>query len=371
MSMHPRAARRILMTVDTVGGVWTYAMELAGTLCQGGAEILLASMGRLPTDDQRQEAAAIPSLELRESCFKLEWMENPWEEVRQAGDWLLELEDRFDPDVVHLNGYTHATLPWEAPVIVVAHSCVLSWWKAVKGECAPASWNYFRSCVEAGLRAAEMVIAPTRAIGETLRELYGEPGWLEVIPNGRNPALFKPGTKGCFVFSAGRLWDEAKNIAALGDVSPGLPWPVYVAGETSMDGEPAAFLRNLRPVGRLSSADLASWLARAPIFALPARYEPFGLTALEAALSGCALVLGDIPTLREIWDGAAWFVGPDDRRALSWALGTLIAEPATRAIWAARSRQRALQYSHERMSAAYMNAYSELASQTQSVQEVN
>ncbi len=32
---------------------------------------------------------------------------------------------------------------------------------------------------------------------------------------------------------------------------------------------------------------------------LPARYEPFGLSVLEAALSGCALVLGDIPSLRE------------------------------------------------------------------------
>ncbi len=72
---------------------------------------------------------------------------------------------------------------------------------------------------------------------------------------------------------------------------------------------------------------MAGWLGRASIFALPARYEPFGLLPLEAALSGCALVLGDIPSLREVWGDAAWFVPPDDRDALTAAIGSLIASP--------------------------------------------
>jgi glycogen synthase len=370
MSTRSRDLRRILMTVDTIGGVWTYAIDLAGALCHSGTEIMLASMGRSPTEEQRHQAAAIPSLKLCESSFKLEWMEDPWEDVSRAGDWLLELEDHFQPDVVHLNGYTHAALPWKSPVVVVAHSCVLSWWRAVKGERAPASWDRYQACVEAGLHAADLVIAPSRAIAEALREIYGEPGRLEVIPNGRNPALFKPGDKGCFVFSAGRLWDEAKNIAELGDIAPGLPWPVYVAGDVTSGSKPAAALRNLRSVGKLSSTDLAGWLARAPIFASPARYEPFGLTVLEAALSGCALVLGDIPTLREIWDGAAWFVRPEDRNGLRSALNRLIAEPETRVELAARSRQRALRYRLDETSCAYMNAYSKLVFQRESVKEV-
>ena len=67
--------------------------------------------------------------------------------------------------------------------------------------------------------------------------------------------------------------------------------------------------------GRLTPPQMARVVSRAPsIYALPARYEPFGLSVLEAALSGCALVLGDIPSLREIWDGAALFVDPDDAR---------------------------------------------------------
>ena len=56
-------------------------------------------------------------------------------------------------------------------------------------------------------------------------------------------------------------------------------------------------------------------MGRAAIYALPARYEPFGLSILEAALSGCALVIGDIPSLREIWADAALFVPSDGHDA--------------------------------------------------------
>jgi glycosyltransferase involved in cell wall biosynthesis len=49
---------------------------------------------------------------------------------------------------------------------------------------------------------------------------------------------------------------------------------------------------------------------RAAIFAHPALYEPFGLCVLEAARARCCLVLSDIPSLRELWDGAAVFIDP-------------------------------------------------------------
>ena len=46
--------------------------------------------------------------------------------------------------------------------------------------------------------------------------------------------------------------------------------------------------------GQLTTAEVRNVINTASIYALPARYEPFGLSILEAALSGCALVLGDI-----------------------------------------------------------------------------
>ena len=134
------ARRRVLMTADTVGGVWQYAMELCRALSTRGHEITLATMGGLPDREQRREAEAIPGLDLRISRYKLLWMDDPWRDVVDAGDWLLGLAHEVQPDVVHLNDLGHGDMDWPAPVLTVGHSCVLSWWRAVHGEDAPAAW---------------------------------------------------------------------------------------------------------------------------------------------------------------------------------------------------------------------------------------
>src|SRR5688572_6052780 len=130
-------AKRILMTADTVGGVWTYALELIRALEQHSAQVLLATMGRGLSPEQTCELSELSNVELAESNYKLEWMENPWRDVEAAGEWLLSLERDFQPDLIHLNGYAHGALAWHAPVLIVGHSCVPSWWKAVKREQIP------------------------------------------------------------------------------------------------------------------------------------------------------------------------------------------------------------------------------------------
>jgi len=75
------SVKRILMTADTVGGVWTYALELVRGLGESGVEVALATMGSPLTSQQRLAAESIATLEVFESNFKLEWMENPWDDV--------------------------------------------------------------------------------------------------------------------------------------------------------------------------------------------------------------------------------------------------------------------------------------------------
>jgi glycosyltransferase involved in cell wall biosynthesis len=106
---------------------------------------------------------------------------------------------------------------------------------------------------------------------------------------------------------------------------------------------------------------MARWLGWASIYCLPARYEPFGLSALEAALAGCALVLGDIPSLREVWGDAAVFVPPNEPPALRQALQQLIHDPARRTQLATAARARAARYGPQRMADAYLSAYRHLA----------
>src|SRR5690625_7696902 len=57
-----------------------------------------------------------------------------------------------------------------------------------------------------------------------------------------------------------------------------------------------------------SDLEVFTWLRQASVFVMPSRYEPFGLSVLEAALSGCALILSDIPTFREVWGASARYI---------------------------------------------------------------
>ena len=357
MTMRRAAPGVVLMTTDTLGGVWSYAVDLAGGLAQAGTRIILASMGPAPSEAQRSDAAAVPGLILEESTFGLEWMADADDEVRRAGDWLLDLERRYVPDVVHLNGYAHATLPWHAPCIVVAHSCVPSWWLAVHGEQPTGSWHRHVDMVARGLAAADLVIAPTAAHLRAIETIYGSCPGARAIHNGIDPALLRSGPKREVIFSAGRVWDAAKNVRALDEVAASLPWPVVVAGDWRQPdggGEPPSQLLCLSVLER---AQVRDWLAETSIYASPAYYEPFGLGVLEAALSDCALVLGDIATLRELWSDAALFVPPHDHDALLTCLTNLIERPSLRAHLGRTARARGLRYSLERMTQGYLDAY--------------
>ena len=345
------------MTVDPIGGVWTYALELARALESDGIEVILASMGARLSRQQYTDVLTRKNLWLFESTYRLEWMDEPWDDVDRAGDWLLKLADRARPDLVHLNGYSHAALPWRSPVVVTAHSCVLSWWTAVKKQPPPARYAEYRTRVAAGLAAADCVVAPTVAMREALAIHYDSQFNCIVIPNGRDHRPFFCAEKTNNIFSCGRIWDEAKNLRLLDGIASVVSWPILVAGDCRHPSGSIVTLENARCLGKLSPQETAEQFSRAAMFVLPAYYEPFGLSALEAALSGCALVLGDIPSLRESWQGAAIFVSPDDATQLATAVTGLIENRRRREHFGQRARARALEFSLHKMASGYLDVY--------------
>lgn len=322
---------RVLLTADTAGGVWTYAVELARALERRGVQATVAATG--PRDPE-----PAPGLDVRHRPYALEWMDDPWEELAAANEWLLELRDELRPDLVHLNGYGPATLPWDAPVVLVAHSDVVTWWRAVRGEEAPEAWSRYRELVHEALRAADVVVSPTQAHLDAVAGAYDLDGVeTRVVHNGREPLA--PAPKRPYVAAAGRAWDEAKNLGALQRVAPRLPWPVRVAD------------------GTLPAAELPGLIAGAAVFCAPGLYEPFGLAALEAATAGCALLLGDVATQRELWTGAAAFVDGRDEDALADALTRLAEDDALRRTLADAASRRARRYTADAMAAGYVDVY--------------
>ena len=205
-------------------------------------------MGAAISRAQRQEAAQLKNLTVHETGFRLKWMDDPWKDVDAAGEKLLELETSFFPDIVHLNGYAHGALPWRTPVMVVAHSCVLSWWRAVHRQSAPARYAVYQQRVTEGLNSAGAVIAPSWDMLSSLSENYGFSKRGRVIFNGRQAQGYSPGVKEPLILAAGRLWDEAKNFTMLDRVASRLKWPVFCPETLPI---PMAGLETLRICGCL------------------------------------------------------------------------------------------------------------------------
>jgi glycosyltransferase involved in cell wall biosynthesis len=287
-------------------------------------------------------------------------MEDPWKDVEEAGAWLLELAHKTGAQIIHLNEPVYGSLPWEVPTVAVAHSCVLSWWESVRKTPIPSNWNRYRQEMQSGLCSADAVVAPSAWMLNQLARHYGVHGG-HVISNGRQDAGLEPRHKAPLIFAAGRVWDPAKNLLALDAVANGLPWPVYVAGDTcEPGGHRGVEAQHVRLLGSLSACEVAAWLQRATIYASPAHYEPFGLSVLEAALAGCALVLSDLPPLREQWDGRAIFVPSDESATLRMALESLIDHPGLRHALAMRARRHARRVTPRRMARQYLTLYSAL-----------
>ena len=119
---------------------------------------------------------------------------------------------------------------------------------------------------------------------------------------------------------------------------------------------------HLATLGPLSAAELARWYAETAIFISASRYEPFGLAVLEAAQAGAALVLSDIETFRELWDGAALFFPAGDASALAAVLSRLHENEPLRRQLASRAMARARDWSADRMIKATLGVYAQALS---------
>ena len=335
--------RRLLVTTDAVGGVWRYAVDLAAGLTDRGIETVLAVLGPPATTAQRREAEAVPNLHLVQTGLPLDWTATSPADLAQASSKLASLAALTGATAAHLHAPALVgARPWPVPVVVVAHSCVGTWWRAVRGGDMPDDFRWRTDATAAGLHLASAVIAPTAAHAALLQDVYG-PVAAQVVHNGRDPTPVPAGPRDRAVLTAGRLWDEGKGVARLDGAAASLGAPVRAAGPVQGPNGATAAFTHLDLLGTLGPAAMSTAYAAATVFASTARYEPFGLAVLEAAQSGMALVLSDLPGFRELWDGAALFVA-DGR--LPAALRRALDDPAP---LAAAARQRATRYTLDAM----------------------
>lgn len=353
---------RVFMTADAVGGVWTYSVDLARGLSAYGVATTLAVMGPPATEAHHIEAAGVAGLVLVETGLELDWRAESVQEVAVSAGRLSELVQACQPDVVHLNSPSLAALaPFGPKVVGACHSCVATWWEATHAGQLPDHMRWQRDLLACGYAACDVLVAPSAAFAwSTLRHYGTRP---LAVHNGRAATGITASERERCVLTAGRLWDCAKNLATLDAVAGLLDAPVYAAGALQMPPGNAMNVAHVMSLGSLTPAALRSRMARSAVFVSLAVYEPFGLSVLEAAQCGCALVLADIETFRELWEDAAIFVPPMDARRCAEVLEGLLNDPSLAASWGASARAHAERYSVERMAGTMLDLYCGLMEQ--------
>ncbi|MCW6508927.1 glycosyltransferase family 4 protein [Lichenifustis flavocetrariae] len=347
------------MTADAVGGIWTYALDLGRELARQGVGVHIAVLGPA-LDATRHASATEAGLTVTDLGHAPEWLAKDAGELARAGEALAALARREAVDLVHLNHPALAAdVTFDQPVIGICHSCTATWWQAVKGTPLPAELAWQKEAVSRGYRAAGLLVAPSRAFAETTQATYGLDHLPEVIHNGRAPVREETSASAPVeaVFTAGRLWDEGKNIAILDRVAALTTAPFRAAGPTEAPSAGSIDLKYLENLGSLPEPEIRRNLAERPIYVSAALYEPFGLSVLEAAQAGCALVLGDIPSLREMWSDAALFVDPHDAEAFAAAIGRLLSDEVLRADMAVAAENRSRVFGLEAFVADTMALY--------------
>jgi glycosyltransferase involved in cell wall biosynthesis len=354
---------RVLMTADTVGGVWRFAQELTSGLLEAGDAVALVSFGREPSAAQQVECERLHTL-WGESFFyvgsdtPLEWMRENNRAFGEAGAVLARVSREFEAELLHANQFCLGAARLGIPTVVTAHSDVLSWARSCRGaELEDSEWlARYCALVERGLDAADLVTAPTAWMMRALGERFRLPLEQSVIPNGRSVAAQAPGERRLRAVTAGRVWDEAKDVALLGMVQS--PMPLVVVGEEECDGVRAGVLKGVELHGALSGQAILQLFANSAVYVCTSRYEPFGLAPLEAALCGCAIVVREIASLREVWENAALYFR--DAGELSTVLKRLYEDPEFLCAYQQRAEQRAQIFSREQMVKGYQKMYAGL-----------
>jgi glycogen(starch) synthase len=359
----------VLITSDTVGGVWTYTQELVTGLAQAGHRVTLVSFGKLPLPHQTAWMHMLDRVDYRPTEYRLEWMEVAERDIAESRRYLELLVEEVQPDVLHFSQYCYGDIAPDVPKLVVAHSDVVSWWVAVHGkEPDETPWiERYREHVTGGLSAADVVVAPSQWMLDAVTRHYVNPREGVVIHNGRTPELFsRQGKKEDFVLSVGRIWDQAKQVSLL--LSAETSARICMVGweqKPGRESKESLLIRrpNIELLGQKSQEELQSLFADAAIYAATSRYEPFGLAPLEAAFSRCALVMSDNPVFHELWGDAAGYFQRNDIDDLARAIDEMRSNPEMRDDYAERAYRRACErFTAARMVERYEAVYQEICS---------
>jgi glycosyltransferase involved in cell wall biosynthesis len=282
-------------------------------------------------------------------------------QLRRGSRWIVlsrgvgqELRD-FRPDAVGVGGWNQPAF-WQASAYCKRHRVpLLVWVESTARDARPES-RPLELAKRALIRRASGFFVPGRASAEYVRSFGVPDEQVSQAPNAVDAEIFgrasvdRSGRDSCTFLYAGRL-DPEKGLDVLLRAFARVPGELVLAGSGAEEARLRALADGrVRFLGPLDRDELPAVYARADVFVLPSRSEPWGMVLNEAAAAGLPLVAtegaGAAHDLVE--DGVNGFRVPvDDEDALAAALSRLAEDEPFRLAAGARSRELVARFTPE------------------------
>ena len=262
-------------------------------------------------------------------------------------------------DVFHATNFVLPPLRRAAGVVTVHDLAFLHLTSTVSAASAR-----YRALVPRSIRRASVVVTPSEAVAQQVREAYAPTAPVVAVPHGVDPAWSVPqpvtglGLPAEYVLFVGTLEPrkDVRTLLAAHALLPDAP-PLVLVGPPGW-GEQVDVGDAITP-GYLDDDVLRPVVAGASALVLPSRDEGFGLPLLEALAAGTPVVASDLPVLREVGGAHVRYAAVGDAPAFAEALRSVLEDPPD----PAAGRSHAAGFTWARSAEAHRAAYA-LASAT-------
>ena len=307
-------------------GIGRYTEQLLEALTDGGDELVATAF----TLRGRGSLQVPPGVEVRARPFPARGLQEAWARSELPPvEWLTGRLDVF-----HATNFVLPPLNRARGVVTVHDLAFLRMTETVSAASAR-----YRALVPRSIRRASVVLTPSRAVADQVREAYAPAVPVRAVPHGVAPGWgdaqppsaelrARLGLPSSYVLFVGTLEPrkDVRTLLAAHRLLPDAP-PLVLVGPTGW-GEQVDVSGAITP-GYLDEEDLRPVMAGASALVLPSRDEGFGLPVLEALATGTPVVASDLPVLREVGGDLVSYAAVGDAEAFAAALREVLDAPGS------------------------------------------
>ena len=367
---------KLLMTTDVKSEVWDYSLTLSRALLKHiNAEILMISLGGNPTDTQREELKDL-NIEFQFTDFSPDLFAdieaNP--DILKMKSLFESTIKEFNPHIVHLN-HGYPNFDFNKPCVFACHGDLLNkkMWHSDTNRHGSLHQNLlnYKQIINKNLNKSDIIIAQSRFIAECIIKTYNFRKGIKIIYNGIDYKPYSGMPETPTLLASGDLSDRSKNINLLLNIAYKLPdnIKIKIIGESLPDKK---LPRNVEFLGNLSGSELQEVYKNSSIYLALSSYEPNGLSSIQAAYSGCAILANDIPVFKELWGDCACIFEKDNVNSLMRCINNLVENRNLLELTSKNCQAKALSsFNSKRMAYEYINLYKNILKKYQPSEKVS